>query len=196
MRGWAPIHAEPIYRDVKSDVVYDLRNGMRFSSVLKVLSTDGQKSVADTTLKIRGASKVVLLLSMATSFNGYDKNPGTNGKDERALIEAYLKKASKKTFEILLTEHKKDFRKYFDRVSIDFGKKTGNELPTIDRLNRFSSGNSDNNLIALFYQYSRYLLISSSRPGGMPINLQGLWNQELRPPWSSNYTITLYCKNH
>lgn len=192
MKGYAPIHAEPNYRGKMANaIVYDSVNAMRFSSVLKILKTDGRQIFQDSTLKISNATEVILLLSIATSYNGFDKNPGTEGKNEVKSAEAYLQKAASKTYVALLKNHTADFRKYFDRVYIDLGDREAESLNTIDRLNRFATGKTDNNLIALYYQYSRYLLISSSRPGGIPANLQGIWNEQMRPPWSSNFTTNI-----
>lgn len=192
MKGWAPIHTEPNYRgNIANAVVNDTLHAMRFISVLKVLKTDGQQSVSDTSLMVRNATEAVLVLSMATSFNGFDKDPGLEGKDENALANGYFKNVLNKGYQMLKEAHVKDFRKYFDRVSIQLGDLENEKLSTIDRLNRYASGKTDNSLIALFYQYSRYLLISSSRPGGVPANLQGLWNESVRPPWSSNYTTNI-----
>ncbi|SDC98645.1 glycoside hydrolase family 95 protein [Niabella drilacis] len=192
LNGWAPIHAEPNYRgDIKNAIVYDTVNAMRFNASLKLLKNDGAQQWSDTVLQVRNATEVVLLLSMATSYNGFDKNPGTEGRNEKALAAASLAKASAKNYASLLTAHTNDFRKYFDRVSLYLGDAENEKLPTIERLNRFAAGNTDNSLIALFYQFSRYLLISSSRPGGQPANLQGIWNELTRPPWSSNYTTNI-----
>ncbi|MCH5598228.1 glycoside hydrolase family 95 protein [Niabella ginsengisoli] len=192
LKGWAPIHAEPNYRrDIENPIVYDTINSMRFCANLKVIKNDGQESWRDTSLSIRNATEVVLALSMATSYNGFDKNPGTQGKNEEVLAGTYLRQVTGKAFDQLLTNHTTDFRKYFDRVSIDLGDHENEDLSTVERLNRFASGKKDNSLLALFYQFSRYLLISSSRPGGLPANLQGLWNELTRPPWSSNYTTNI-----
>lgn len=191
-KGHAPFHAEPNYRShLPSTIVNDPVNAMRFSAMLRVLKTDGQQNLQDSTLKVTNATEAVLLVSMATSFNGANKNPGTQGKDEVASAAAYLQAATDKTYAELLKKHTADFRKYFDRVQLDLGDREAENLTTIDRLNRFASGKSDNSLVALYYQYGRYLLISSSRVGGMPPNLQGLWNELVRPPWSSNYTTNI-----
>ena len=192
MHGWAPIHTEPNYRNKeKSPVVYDTLNSMRFASMLKVLKNDGQTSWQDSSLAISNAKEVVLLLSMATSYSGFDKNPGRAGKNELDLALSYLKEAEKQSFASLQAKHIQDYRHYFDRVSINLGHGEKANLPTDERLERFAKGDGDNNLVALFYQYSRYLLISSSRPGGQPTNLQALWNEIVRPPWSSNYTTNI-----
>lgn len=192
LRGHAPFHAEPSYRSkISNPVVYDDKNAMRFASVVKILKTDGRQSLSDSTLNVDNATEAVLLLSIATSYNGFDKNPGTQGKNEIALAEGYLQKNASKNFSSLQKNHTTDYRKYFDRVYLDLGDRSVENLPVIDRLNRFASGKTDNSLVALYYQFSRYLLISSSRPGGIPANLQGIWNEQVRPPWSSNFTTNI-----
>lgn len=192
LNGWAPVHAEPNYRgDIKNAIIYDTINSMRFSAMLKVLKTDGKQRLGDSTLSVSNAREVVILLSMASSFNGYEKNPGTQGKDEQAIASQYLAQNASKSYSVLLQNHTRDFRKYFDRVSIYLGDEENENLSTTDRLNRFATGKTDNSLLALFYQFSRYLLISSSRQGGQPANLQGIWNEAIRPPWSSNYTTNI-----
>lgn len=137
MKGWAPVHTEPNYRgNIKNAVVNDTLHAMRFTSVLRVLKTDGQQSVSDTTLRISNATEAVLVLSMATSFNGFDKDPGLQGKDEMALANGYFKNVLNRSYQKLKEEHIKDFRKYFDRVSLQLGDTDNEKLSTIDRLNR------------------------------------------------------------
>ncbi|WP_346238336.1 glycoside hydrolase family 95 protein [Niabella insulamsoli] len=192
MNGWAPVHAEPNYRgNMENAVVDDTVHAMRYSAVVRLLSTDGKQAASDTSLALSDATEAVLLLSMATSYNGYQNNPGTDGKDEKALALSYLTKHAGTDFKTLYKNHTADFRKYFDRVSLFLGDDDNEKFSTIDRLNRFASGKTDNSLLALFYQFSRYLLISASRPGGQPANLQGIWNELVRPPWSSNYTTNI-----
>jgi alpha-L-fucosidase 2 len=192
MNGFAPIHAEPSYRgNIPNAVVQDTINAMRFTSQLRVLKSDGKQESKDGKLQISSATEVVLVISMATSYNDFDKNPGTEGKNEKILAANYLKNATGKTYTLLQSRHTADFRKYFDRVQLNLGNSAADKMSTVDRLNNFAKGNPDNGLIVLYYQLSRYLLISGSRPGGIPLNLQGIWNEELRPPWSSNYTTNI-----
>lgn len=191
LKGWSPTHAEPNYRNIANAIVNDTTNAMRFTSILKVLSNDGKQMQSDSILTISNATNVVLVLSMATSYNGVDKNPDTNGLNDHALANEHLNKLQGLNFVTLKSTHIADFRKYFDRVSINLGDIENEKLSTIERLNRFATGKTDNSLLALFYQYSRYLLISSSRIGGLPANLQGIWNEFVRPPWSSNYTTNI-----
>ncbi|MEQ9099531.1 MAG: glycoside hydrolase family 95 protein [Imperialibacter sp.] len=192
MKGFSPIKSEPSYRgDMPDAVRYDSLKSMRFCTIAKVLSTDGTSTTTDDQVKVSGASYAIIALSGGTSFNGFDKQPGTQGKDEIAAAIQYLTKAEGSDYDILLTRHKEDFGKLFDRVSIDLGHSAADTLPTPERLKRFTAGEADPDLAALYFQYGRYLLISSSRPGGIPANLQGIWNEHVRPPWSSNYTTNI-----
>lgn len=192
MRGNAPIHAEPSYRgDMPNAVIYDKENAMRFTSCVQIARSNGTTITSDSSIQIKGATDVLLLVSMATSFNGYNKNPGKEGKDDLLLARNYIKRNLSLPFLHLWQSHYSDFKRYFDRVSFSLGSSGTEEMSTTERLKRFSEGKPDNGLVALYYQYARYLMISCSRPGGQPANLQGIWNQELRPPWSSNYTTNI-----
>lgn len=193
MSGIAPVHAEPNYRgDIPDAVTYDELKSMRFFVAAKILKTDGIVKTDKNQLKINNASEAVILVSMATSFNGFDKNPGQEGKDEKATAAEHLTKAEKADYRSLYQAHTEEFWSFFNRVSINLGH-AGNaaDLPTDLRLEQYSQGSPDPDLEALYFQFGRYLLISSSRPGGTPANLQGIWNPHLRPPWSSNYTTNI-----
>lgn len=193
LRGKAPVHvahraSEP------AQIVYDETNGegTNFEIHLKIKNIGGTVKLSGDKLVVNGADKVVLYLADATSFNGFDKSPGFQGKDPSVEASAILDAAFKKSFEQLKSAHVADFRKYFDRVSFDLGVEADAvKLPTDERLLRFNSGKTDNHLQALYYQFGRYLLISSSRNLSTPANLQGLWNDHVQPPWGSNYTVNI-----
>ncbi len=192
LSGFAPIHAEPSYRgDMPMPVVYDEKNSMRFHAAARVAQTDGKVTAMGSYVQVKDATEALLLVSLATSFNGFDKNPGTEGRDEAAIAQQHLDAAAGQSFEDLKNSHTADFRQYFDRVSLDLGETAAASLPTPERLQRFAAGEQDNSLAALYFQFGRYLLISSSRPGGIPANLQGIWNEHVRPPWSSNFTVNI-----
>ena len=103
---------------------------------------------------------------------------------------AYLEKAASKSFPEMVKAHRKAYQKYFNRVQLDLGTTDAAKLPTDERLKNFDSVN-DPQFVTLYYQFGRYLLISSSQPGGQPANLQGIWNNKLYPPWDSKYTINI-----
>ena len=195
LKGKAPAHVEPSsYKKTPAIVYYDTSGcrGMRFELQIKAVSKDG-KIVTDTSgIHITDASEIILYVTAATSFDGYDKCPDKDGKDEHQLASANLAKALQKTYRALLLAHLTDFHQYFNRVSLTLDKKDStSRLPTDERLAVYRNGSTDAALEALYFQFGRYLLIASSRTPNAPANLQGIWNKELRPPWSSNYTTNI-----
>jgi alpha-L-fucosidase 2 len=166
-------------------------DGMRFQFRVKAISPDGAISNNDSTLTIANATEATLYLSAATSFNGYDKCPDKDGKDEEKLASNYLQAALKKNYNQLLDAHVKDYQQYFNRVVFSLTDEAAPNLPIDKRLAEYKNGKDDKALEELYFQFGRYLLISSSRPGGMPANLQGIWNKEIRPSWRSNYTTNI-----
>lgn len=194
MKGVAPVHVDPSYLSSSNPVIYVDENGnkgMRFA-VKMFAETDGKISFEQNQLRISDASKAVLKLVAATSFNGFDKDPQKEGKDELALTNAYMDKVKDKSYTHLKQAHIDDYQGYFNRVSFVLGDKHSvDSRDTRERLLAYKVGKEDLPLEALYYQYNRYLLISCSRPGNLPANLQGIWNQLLRAPWSSNYTINV-----
>ena len=197
LHGKAPAHVDPSYfNENKEPVIYgdaEGCRGMRFALVLKAISKDGKIKTENSGLQISDASEVMLYLTAATSFNGYDKCPDKDGKDENAIAKGHMAKAILKPYAQLLSAHRSDFHKYFKRVSLQLNKNSANNgsLPTDERMDAYSKGAEDPGLETLYFQYGRYLLISSSRTTAVPANLQGIWNKELRPPWSSNYTTNI-----
>jgi alpha-L-fucosidase 2 len=195
MSGRAPVHTDPSYQQSgELPVIYnDPANcrGMRYQLRVKAIQRDGTVSANDDGLSFVGASEVTLYLSAATSFNGYDKCPVKEGKDEVKIAKEILEKAITKSFPAMRKDHVSDYQKFFNRVTLSLDQKDKNNLATDERLKQYTEGASDNGLEILYFQFGRYLLISSSRPGGQPANLQGIWNHHVRPPWSSNYTTNI-----
>jgi len=190
--GYAPVTAKPSYTGSDANsVIFDETRGTRFSSYAKIKNTDGAVSTTDSTLVLSNATEAVIYVSVATSFNGFDKNPATDGLDNKKIASDQLTKAFSKSLNGLTKAHLADYHKFFNRVSLKLGATTAPNLPTDERLKRFAEGKEDKNLEILYFQYGRYLLISSSRTLGVPANLQGIWNPYLRPPWSSNYTTNI-----
>jgi alpha-L-fucosidase 2 len=195
LKGVAPSHIDPSYvKSMTLPIVYgdpsDCR-GMRFELRMKAKTKDGQITTDDAGLRVEGATEAVLYLSAATSFNGFDKCPDKEGKDENKAVENYMSKAFAKEYEVLKRDHINDYRKFFDRVSLTLNGNPEVKIPTNERLGKYAEGAKDSGLEVLYYQFGRYLLISSSRPGGIPANLQGIWNPHLRAPWSSNFTTNI-----
>jgi len=190
MDGKVPVHAEPNYLgDVARSVVYDSAGGgMRFRMIARIAHTDGKIVAGKDGVEVKGAGEAVILVSMATSFNGPDKDPGKEGKDEKKIAGSFIEKALHQNYDELKEKHIRDFSNLFDRVSFSLNNSSAPDLPVYKRLMNYRDSAADYDLEALYFQFGRYLLISASRPGGVPANLQGIWNPHLRPPWSSNYT--------
>ena len=196
--GKAPAHVDPNYVGYnKTPINYEDTSGcrgMRFETIIKPIVKGGTvTNDANQRISIKNATEVVLLVSAATSFNGFDKCPDSEGKDERKLAENHLSKSMGKGYNQLLAAHLADFKKYFNRVSLTLNTEEADQSSkaTNERLEAYAKGTKDSKLEALFFQYGRYLLMSSSRTKDAPANLQGIWNKELRAPWSSNYTTNI-----
>lgn len=192
--GRAPKNVEPSYLgNVENPVVYDdgpNPMGMRFEARAKVIAEGGKVGADAHGVHVKGADAATILISMATSFNGFDKSPSREGKDESAAAKKPLEKAGKKSFAAIRSDHVKDYRELFGRVKLNLGSGKGAALSTDERIAAFKD-TDDPALVALLFQYGRYLMIAGSRPGSQALNLQGIWNDMVRPPWSSNYTANI-----
>ncbi len=165
--------------------------GMFFEGRLKAITTKGKVSGNGDGLTIQNATEVTLVLVAATSFNGFDKSPTRQGVDPAKKNSVALAAAAKKSYANLRTAHLADYKKLFDTVTLRLGKTSGQErLPTDQRIIQFRN-QPDNALATLLFQYGRYLMISASRPGGQPTNLQGMWNDQVLPPWNCGYTLNI-----
>ncbi|AHG92260.1 alpha-L-fucosidase (plasmid) [Gemmatirosa kalamazoonensis] len=191
--GRAATHDDPNYFDSATPIRYDERAGMTFEVHLGVRATGGRAWTDQDGVHVRGADEVLLVLTAATSFAGFDRAPApeAGGRDPGPVAAGALAAASGRSFAALRDAHVADHRALFDRAALELGAPGGanEDLPTDERLAR--AGARDPRLVELFFQYGRYLLIASSRPGTQPATLQGIWNEETRPPWSSNYTINI-----
>lgn len=188
LTGKAPAHVDPNYFRTANPIVYDDEegNGMRFECRVRAVR-DGGKLVADASgLSVDGADAVTLFIAAATGYRGYDQMPD-GPVDCRPALDA----VANKPFAQVHADHVADHRNLFQRVSIDLGRGGRPALPTDERLKAFRANPDDPRLIGLYFQYGRYLLIASSRPGSQPANLQGIWNDQVRPPWSSNWTANM-----
>jgi alpha-L-fucosidase 2 len=161
-------------------------NLLQFEARVKILTSGGIVSAADTSLYVSSADSATIYISVASNFKNF--NDISANADERADI--YLQNALKKNYDKALNDHIADYQNYFRRVSLDLGVTDAAKNPTDIRLEQFAKGD-DPQMVALYFQFGRYLLISSSRPGGQPANLQGIWNDQLMPPWDSKYTVNI-----
>jgi len=200
LSGQAPSNVNPNYYNPKGQeaITYtDERgcDGMRFQYRIKASNVDGFVKVSpNAEIHIKNATQVILYIAAATSFNGFNKCPDSQGKDENKLTRQRIAQAMKSDYLKLYHRHIEDYQHFFNRVSFHLNNRSTSQndtLPSDERLKAYSKGAIDPALETLYFQFGRYLLISSSRPGGPPANLQGIWNKELRAPWSSNYTINI-----
>ena len=176
---------QPVDNDDISMTGQPADSAIRFEARLRVI-TDGHRQVHGNRILVTNATTATLILSGATNFVNYrdlTANPLARNK-------SILAKAAAKSPMQLMQEHIEDHRSLFHRVNLNLGASPAAELPTNERIAAFAAGN-DPQLVALLFQYGRYLLIASSRSGGQPANLQGLWNDSNRPPWGSKYTANI-----
>jgi alpha-L-fucosidase 2 len=165
------------------------QRGMRFEARLRI-QTDGQVAPDSGTLRVTGATEAVLVLAMGSSFSGFDRSPSRAGLNPAERTTREVNAATSQSFAVLQQRHVADYRSLFDRVTLQLGKSTPDQRPTDQRIAAFRDS-GDPGLAALCFQFGRYLLIAGSRPGTQPLNLQGLWNDQVIPPWSSAYTINI-----
>lgn len=196
INGVAPIHADPHYVSDKLNAIkYGDNRGTRFTSKVTITSSEGKISQTDTSLSITGGTDAMIYVSMATSFNGPEKDPFKEGLNENKIASDQLANAKRVSWYILKLAHIKDYQHFFKRVLLELNNvrvsNFNDTLPTDERLIRYATGVPDPYLEMLYFQFGRYLLISSSRTKAVPANLQGLWNPYIQPPWSSNYTMNI-----
>jgi alpha-L-fucosidase 2 len=159
---------------------------LNFQARLRVDASGGKTTVGKEAITVEGADSATLLVAMATGYKNYKDVSG----DPEAKSVRQLAAAATKSYADLRAAHIAEHQRLFRRVELDLGASKAARLPTDERLLAFGKG-GDAQLAALYFQYGRYLLISSSRPGGQPANLQGVWNHHMEPPWGSKYTINI-----
>jgi alpha-L-fucosidase 2 len=162
------------------------RSAIRYEARLFVQADGGNQGLDNGAISVTGADSATLILSGATNF----KNFRDVSDDPVKINNRYTTSASMKDYSSLRNAHVSDYQKLFRRVTLDLGTTAAANLPTDQRVRDFATG-SDPQLVALLFQYGRYLLISSSRKGGQPANLQGIWNDLNDPPWDSKYTVNI-----
>jgi len=159
---------------------------VKYKGLVRIKTEGGSFGTTDTSLVVKAANAATLYISIGTNVNNYQDISG----DENRRAVGFLDRAYAKSFAQLLTGHIAAYQKYFNRVQLDLGHSDAERMPTDERLKNFKSAN-DPSFVALYFQFGRYLLISSSQPGGQAANLQGIWNDKINPPWDSKYTINI-----
>ncbi|WP_433537908.1 glycosyl hydrolase family 95 catalytic domain-containing protein [Micromonospora sp. CA-249363] len=176
--------AATIAADGISGAMEGVNGSVRFLALANAVATGGTVSSSGGTLRVSGATSVTVLISIGSSYLNYRT---VNG-DYQGIARTRLSAARGVSFDQLRSRHLADYQALFNRVSIDLGRTAAADQPTDVRIAQHASTN-DPQFSALLFQFGRYLLISSSRPGTQPANLQGIWNDSMTPPWDSKYTI-------
>lgn len=193
LTGKCPAHSEPSYRNVENPIHYaDDENGpgLNFAVGLAVQAEGGTVTVDESGLHVANANTVTLYLTAKSGFVDFTQVPGLSQAAVAEEAVTMLRPRTQHSFAELLSAHLADYQPLFQRVELELGTTSAAALPTDERIRNFQTSD-DPALVTLLFQYGRYLLIASSRPGGQPANLQGIWNELVRPPWSSNFTINI-----
>ena len=193
LAGIAPDHAEPGYTPVTPRLVWkkpEESKALRFACAARVLACDGRVWSDGSRVYVNDASFVLIAVTAGTSYRGFGAPRDPDAEKVLAELNRRLDalEEEKKDPLQLKKEHLEDYRSLYDRLDIDLGPELSGSLPLSERLACCAKGVDDPSLAALYLQYSRYLTISASRPGSQAMNLQGIWNSSVMPPWSSNYT--------
>jgi len=192
LEGRTPAHVVPHYWNKEPAVVYEPTFGLRFAAGLAVRVDGGVvHSTSQGTLRVEGTRALTLFLAAATGYAGYATPPVEDPVALRHACRDVLGPVLTQPYEVIRARHVQDHSALFDRCSLELrpGERAG--VPTDERLRALRAGGSDEGLCALLFHYGRYLLMASSRPGNEAANLQGVWNDQVRPPWSCNWTTNI-----
>jgi alpha-L-fucosidase 2 len=174
-----------VMRGINGDA-FGIKGGLKFEARVLVLARGGEVVAERERIVVSKADSALLLIAAATSYRSYKDVSG----DSHATTSNQLERARHKSLPTLRAAHVREHQRLFHRVTLDLGRTRAADLPTDQRPSQFLQG-LDPHLATLYFQYGRYLLISSSRPGSQPANLQGIWNHLMTPPWESKYTINI-----
>ncbi len=160
-------------------------DGLHYMARLKAVTQNGSISYDDSTMTVKNADEVVLFLSVSTDYKL--EYPEYKGRDYKKITNSVLENASGQKYAKLLKTHLDDYQKYFRRVDFKIAPNQPDTIPTDERILAYKTSFDDVHLAELMFQYGRYLLISSSRPGTLPANLQGIWTNKIQTPWNGDY---------
>lgn len=193
LAGIAPDHAEPEYTPATPRLIWkspEESKALRFACAARAVSCDGKVWSDGSRVYVNDASFVLIAVAAGTGYRGFEAPRDSDEKKVLAELDGRLDRleGEKKDYLQLKKEHLEDYQSLYDRLDIDLGPELSGSLPLSERLACCAKGVDDPSLAALYLQYSRYLTIAASRPGSQAMNLQGIWNDKVMPPWSSNYT--------
>jgi alpha-L-fucosidase 2 len=191
--GKAPCHVDPNYlKHSPNPVIYDeaIGKGMFWEVRIRAIVDGGKAIASQGALEIIGARSVTLLVAAGTGYKGFGAIPNKTPEEISRICREQLADTIRKPYVEVYQEHVRDHQKFFRRTALNLDRNAASGKPTDQRL-RENRKNDEPQLAALYFQYARYLLIASSRPGTQPANLQGIWSREIRPPWSANWTLNI-----
>ena len=165
---------------------HGIAGALKFQARVRVLAQGGQTAAEADQVAVTSADSAVLLLAAATSYRKYNDVSG----DPESLVKNWIAAASKRPFDALRADHVAEHQRLFRRVAFDLGTTDAARRPTDERIKTFATSD-DPQLAPLYFQFGRYLLLGSSRPGTQPANLQGIWNESMAPPWECKYTVNI-----
>jgi alpha-L-fucosidase 2 len=194
LSGQSPSYVGNNYRgDNPNAVVYEDDRGLRYAIHARVVLEDGKLEAREGKLRVLNATSFTVYLAVATNFASFQVQP--DPQDTRPMLQCsqWLEAATTRTYESLKQRHIDEHQRLYQRVDLHLGESRPEQvdMPTDERLKAYSDHPTDPELEALLFQYGRYLLISSSRPGTQPANLQGIWNPHVQPPWCCDYTTNI-----
>mgnify|MGYP005780916261 CR=1 FL=1 len=166
-------------------------NGLRWAAEIKVMNNGGAVSFNNGTVTVDGADDVTVLITMATDYEFSKEKGYRTGIDPMTVTDEVMANAAGKDYDTLYARHLEDYKALYDNVKLNIAQDSDNDMPTDDMLNAYKAGDHNKFLDQLFYQYGRYMLISSSRDGSMPPNLQGVWADQAGPKWAADYHINI-----
>jgi len=191
LAGQCPTHIADNNRgDHPQSVQYEEGRGIHYEAQVRVIADGVSVGPGEKSLIISG-NEIILYLTAATSFRGFDQEPAADHEALAAVCRDRLLSACGLGYETLRNRHMEEHRAMFSRVDFRLGGEERGSLPIDERLEAYRAGGDDPALEALYFQYGRYLLMASSRPGTQPANLQGIWNPHVQPPWYSDYTVNI-----
>ncbi|MDF2869116.1 MAG: alpha-L-fucosidase [Anaerocolumna sp.] len=193
LEGKAPVYAAPSYHGTPEPLLYELegQTGLSFGTGVLPIVSGGECRYEEGRIIIQKADSVTFIINTATNYDGMGTVPKDSRIDCRQLLLSRFEKLASLDMLVLYETHVKDYHSLYNRVSLKIAGDNKEHLPLDERLKAYEWDKDDYGLISLIFQYGRYLLISSSRTGSQPANLQGIWNEHLRAPWSSNYTLNI-----
>lgn len=193
--GYAAWTSKPNYVGGANSFRYDSNRAIHFRTIVRLLPRGGKiRTIEDGGVEVTDANEVLILIANVTSFNGADKDPVREGRNYQRLVRNRIEAATVRSFDNLLSRHVEDYQQFYKRVSLELGTTDPaiSAKTTEQQLRDYTDkGEKNPDLEELYYNYGRYLLISCSRTKNVPANLQGLWNESILPPWSSNYTTNI-----